>query len=85
MDDNNGNGKVTNAVQNTKIDQLVKDVGEIKNDLRKFIDGTVDVRMHCSNEFGSVRTHIRVIWGFVSAIMTGAALAILKLMIGGRI
>lgn len=85
MGDDNGNSKVANAVQDTKIDQIVKDIGEIKDTLRQFIDTTVDVRMHCSSEMGSIKTHIKVIWGFVSAIVTTVAVAVIRLIVTGGI
>jgi len=79
--DDNGNGKVKNAVQDEKIDRLITDVGEIKTSLNKFIDGTIDVRMHCQKEFGVIGTHIKILWALVSAISIGSAIAIVRAVI----
>ena len=84
MDDNNGNGRVTNAVQNTKIDQIVKDVGEIKTDLRKFMDHAVDVRMSQAQEITGIKTHIKVIWSFMITAASTAIAAGIRLLITGR-
>lgn len=79
-DADNGNGRVQNAVQNEKIDRIQADVAEIKDTLKTFIDTTTDMRIHCSNDFGSINTNVKIIWGFLTTIFSGMVAMAVKLI-----
>jgi len=80
-DDNNGNGKVTNAVQNNEIEHINKSLDSLHKKFDAFINDTTKVRMHCQNEFGTIGTHIKILWALVSAISIGSAIAIVRAVI----
>jgi len=69
MSDDNGNGRVKEAVQDQCIEQMASDISEIKTDLKAFIQGTAAVRVQCSNEFGKTDTNIKNLWVVVGIIL----------------